>query len=138
MKFGKEVEGHFLGARTIFCDALEVPSFRENFDELMQKYKVEHLYVCDHNGLLTQTDYENLNYSIKVTVEVYKVPPVVRPLNVSFMVAVPIDPRSLGFFDLHGRDQIKFTGNLFVATALYDSFYLTEPSDFENDIEVSL
>ena len=137
MKFGLEVEGHFLGSRTLFCDASELSQVHENFDDLMEKYDFDHLYVCDHNNELKQVDYDELNYGISVTVEVYKVPQIVRPLNISFMVAVPIDPRTLGFFDLSGKDQIKFTGSLFVATALYDSFKLTVPSDFKNDIEVS-
>ena len=138
MKTGIEVEGFFCGLPTLFCQAEEYK--KANAIELVKTLKVEQLYVSDHGNLLTAEDYRALSeLSVPVVVEVLSVPDHPRYSNVHYMVAVQVDPRSLGIFwkdDTSNFDQVKFTAGLYVATSLASSFKLAVPKDFEGDVEL--
>ncbi len=139
MNSGIEVEGIFCGHITLFCQAEEYK--KANAIELVKTLKVEQLYVSDHGNLLTAEDYlalSKLNVPV-VVVEVLSVPDHPRYSNVHYLVAVQVDPRSLGIFwkdDNSNFDQVKFTADRYVATALASSFKLAVPKDFEGDIEL--
>jgi len=138
MKTGIEVEGFFCGRLTLFCQAEEYK--KANASALVRTLKVEQLYVSDHGNLLTAEDYLALSkLSVPVVVEVLSVPDHPRYSNVHYMVAVQVDPRSLGIFWKDNNstfDQVKFTADRYVATALASSFQLAVPKDFEGDVEL--
>ena len=124
MKLGIEVEGKFIGQKTLFCGAAELSVALAKLPRLAVSDDVVHLYVSDHENTLSQEQYDLLgSIPYRVTVEVRQKPVQPRYCNVAYMIAVEIDPRCLGFFDtLAADDQIKFTSNLYVACASMSDF----------------
>jgi hypothetical protein len=138
MKIGKEVEGKYRGTTTLLCHVSELSTVLSNIFSL-PKHGIEHIYISDHDNVLSEKDYDNLsNVPYQVTVETKAFPDQTRYPNISYMLAVELDPKALGFFSsiLYERDQVKFTANLFVATASMFDFNTTDPTEFEADIVV--
>ena len=154
MKIGQEVEGIYTGRQTLFINASELETALQCWPDYRTKYNLTNLYVMDHDNVLTQANYDELaglgrlhfDPAFMVTVEVRAYPVgVTRPPCVNFMVCLDVDPRTLGIqYDwedppnqqLNGSDQIKLSGNLYVAAFSLGSVVMTRPEDFADDIEV--
>lgn len=157
MKIGIEVEGRFRGERTLFCQASELQEALRRWNTLKVKHKLTALYVSDHDNLLTDDDFTDLLAFVTSDCnrsEAFRLP-ILTVENLTgrrcespllcFMVAVKVDPRSIGLcypgsghpFPLSSDDQVKFTCDRFVATTEADSFDLTSPDEFEADIEIA-
>ena len=133
MKTGIEVEGRYKGLRTLFIGAAEYSRLIET--GRLQSLMVDHphLYISDHDNTL---DYDSLVPDCLegkvITLEVTRVPPGLRPGNLSIMLRLPHLDEIL---QLSETDMFKFTRETdrTVKVGLPGMLIHTDPSDFEGD-----
>ena len=133
MKTGIEVEGRYKGLRTLFIGAAEYSRLIET--GRLQSLMVDHphLYISDLDNTL---DYDSLVPDCLegkvITLEVTRVPPGLRPGNLSIMLRLPHLDEIL---QLSETDMFKFTRETdrTVKVGLPGMLIHTDPSDFEGD-----
>lgn len=140
MKVGIEVEGALRGVFTLFCQAEEFKVDSSLIGNQLKKQGCSHLYISDHKGILDDDDVHAIHalLGVTATIEVLTIPNIIRYSSIHYMLAVPVDPVGLGLFTgltRHG-DQVKFTHDRYVATALISAFDRTTPEEFEQDREL--
>lgn len=142
-KVGFEIEGRDRGQGvfTMFCDPqtyLDLVEWNELFP-LLRKHNCVHINIYDvHNDLdLIEVSRYFWESDIKVTVEVSELK-AVAPNNVEIFWNVSRSSyeqsRTLHF--LRPRDQIKIENELTVLSWERGNAYVTEPIEFEGDVEV--
>lgn len=148
MKIGIEVEGRLKGLPTLFMTANEAlvffnyKSLKDAVDPQHHKYidQVRHVYVSDHANILYATDYCMVQWkdmAMPVTLErtfIDLCDAKEMPANVTIMLTVD----SRGFWNLRPQDQVKFSLNEHVHCMAVENMTVTEPKDFEGDIELKV
>jgi hypothetical protein len=149
MKFGIEIEGAYLGVRTIFCQFFELERLvSEEIKAKVAELNVEHIYVSDHTNVVRQEQVDAILEaypSCVVTIEALGIPEHrVSHTTARYMIAIkwPDIERleSLMHYDqikfTHGQRVLTFTGNngAFKHREGNASFYNTYPADFAGDI----
>ena len=148
MKFGIEVEGAFLGVKTIFCQATEITRLvSSEIKAKVAELNAEHIYVSDHANVVRQETVDAIRDAYPqcvITIESLGIPVFrVSPATARYMIAVnwPDIERleSLTHHDqikfTHGKRVLTFTGNngAFKHREGSAYFYNTHPEDFEGD-----
>lgn len=152
MKIGKEVEGSFQGATTVFIGVDELDALLNLVDEsslafitkedetrlgILRAKRIEAIYISDLSNTLDYEDSRLMQLSTKfeVTLEVTEVKPN-KPSCINLMYHIQ-DPKIWQALSLMaGTDQIKFSEGLNVLAVAKRHLVETKPEAFQNDIEI--
>lgn len=153
MKIGKEVEGSFQGAVTIFIGVEELSPLVKIVDDLVPgvsltqkdwerrslilQHNPEAIYISDLDNVLDYDDtrLQALAKKYEVTLEVTKVKECTsRCVNLMYHVKDPEIWKALSV--MARTDQIKFSEGLNVLACAKLNLVETKPEAFQNDIEI--
>lgn len=130
MKIGIECEGRLRGVETLFINASELGL------QVATDMSIRHVYISDHDNVLNYLEVARILSAFVVTIEVTKVRPEERLSNINLMLAMPTE-----YWDsvaaLGPDDQVKFgSADRHVLCATKRCFVPTDPSEFDNDVEL--
>jgi len=136
MKYGIEAEGRLKGVPTIFCDAnaLRDGNGVQTVYSALKKHLVSHLYVSDEQNTLDYKVLADTFPSTLITIEVtvaQRCP--ARPNNITLMVR---NPKYSDLCFMKNTDQLKFEEDRNVFVFPMGAAVCTEPSDFNNDLDI--
>lgn len=130
MKLGYEVEGKYIGIKSIFLDVSEM----HRLDTVLNDHRVNQLYISDHENTLDLGKHSPLGKYLGeyvVTVERTITSKIVQDrINVMLVVDNP------SFWDLRPNDQIKFTRNNHVYATTVRDMTETDPQEFLGDVHL--
>jgi hypothetical protein len=141
-KLGIEVEGRFKGLLTLFLDAGELTEDNEEkiLSVLKRNLRIQQVYISDlENTLLLGVKklkpfLKKLSDLVFITVETKHLGKAPLPFYLNIMLAV----EHPSFWNLRPTDQVKFSQGQKVFAIPVESMYKTEPSDFVDDINITL
>jgi hypothetical protein len=133
-KIGVEVEGRFIGLRTLFLDASELEQ-RDLVNHALANREVQQIYVSDPLNLLgigVNTVFPmlpSLSTKYLITVEVNSLGS--APIPEWMNIILNVD--NLDVWKLRKADQVKFSDQLNVLATTVQSMTRTVPEDFNGD-----
>jgi len=135
MKVGTEVEGRFIGLRTLFCSADEFMDSPSMINARAGQWNVHQIYISDLENKLDLTDLNSfigvLALDYIITVECTKV-----PQYTSNSVNIMLHIQDESFWRLRPRDQVKFSRDQTVFAVTLENMTHTVPEDFAGDTEI--
>ena len=105
MKLGYEVEGKYIGIKSIFLDVTEMPKL----DTALSDHKVNQIYISDHDNILDLGPNPGSKLAKYCGEYVVTVERTITSKNVLDRINVLLVVDNPSFWDLRPNDQIKFT-----------------------------
>lgn len=145
-KIGLEIEGvYHIGDSTLFCSADEFMGKRSGIAKVLNSGIVSHLYISDHKGILDldeaasfiRDEYSNIDLTVEVT-SLTEIPPARARIMYNANNKTSVEIIATCEFLRDEIDQIKFEFERTCMVAPIETFALTSPEEFENDIEITL